>query len=53
MVCDFAEPGLQMNVAGGPSDRPLSPLWASGLEDWKSGAYQIFGGCHGGPETVR
>lgn len=42
MICDFAEDVLHTTVAGGASDRRFSKYYASGLEAWKRGEYEVL-----------
>lgn len=39
LVTDFAEAGAYTALAGGPSERPTSQWYASGVQDWLDGSY--------------
>jgi len=41
VVVDFSEPGMYTAVAGGPSDRPFSKWYTSGLDGWLAGEYKL------------
>ncbi len=42
MVADMDEVGLRTNLAGGPSDRPFSGLYASDLDNWLNARYKTL-----------
>lgn len=42
MITDFAEPIIEANVAGGPSDRRFSKYYTMGLKDWMGGTYHVL-----------
>lgn len=42
MICDFENDVLHVNVAGGASDRRFSKYYASGLDAWERGEYEVL-----------
>jgi penicillin G amidase len=42
MIADMSTRELHTNMAGGPSDRWFTKLYANGLADWQSGKYKIL-----------
>jgi len=42
LVTDFAEDKAHTALAGGPSERPASPWYTSGVQDWLDGVYHAI-----------
>lgn len=42
LICDMATDEMHTNLCGGASDRRFSPYYASGIQAWENGVYDVL-----------